>query len=342
MSIGDSCADLLAPQGSHAYESILDLGFWILLDCRKESPAQQSRIQNPKFKIVSGSREISHMSHRLARSQVDADAAGAMGLLQYHVREQEIAGFHSTETSHPPGFHVPAHCHDFASIYLVLAGSLTEFYEGKTRRCNAATVVFTPGGEKHSNLFDNGGGRCFLVEIPHSCVERLALAGLRLDESVHSQGGILAWLTIRLYREFLRPDPVSLLAVEGLMLETLSELSRCSRNAAICAPPWLLEARDLVNDRFSENLTLNEIAESVGVHPAHLARSFRRCYRCTLGEYQRRLRIEYAGRQLSETHTPIANIALAAGFADQSHFSRTFRSHTGLTPARFRTAFGIG
>ena len=137
MSIGDSCADLLAPQGSHAYESILDLGFWILLDCRKESPAQQSRIQNPKFKIVSGSREISHMSHRLARSQVDADAAGAMGLLQYHVREQEIAGFHSTETSHPPGFHVPAHCHDFASIYLVLAGSLTEFYEGKTRRCNA-------------------------------------------------------------------------------------------------------------------------------------------------------------------------------------------------------------
>jgi AraC family transcriptional regulator len=281
------------------------------------------------------------MSHRLARCQVDADAARTMGLLQYHVREQEIAGFHSTETSHPPGFHIPGHCHDFASLYLVLEGSLTEVCEGKKRRCNSASVVFTPPGEKHSNLFDDGGGRCFLVEIPPSCVERLALAGFKLEESVHSEGGVLPWLTTRLYREFLCPDPVSLLAVEGLILETLSELSRYSQKTAVVAPPWLLEARNLVHDRFSESLTLNEIAQAVGVHPAHLARSFRRYYECTVGEYQRRLRIEYAGRQLSETPTSIANIALAAGFADQAHFSRTFRSHTGLTPAKFRTAFGI-
>lgn len=275
-----------------------------------------------------------------ARSHIDADDTTAEHLLQYHVSESEIAGFHSTETSHPPRFHIPGHFHDFASLYLVLEGGLTEFYGNKQRECKRPSVVYTPPGEKHSNLFDRKGGRCFLVEIPPRCIDHLETAGVRLQDSVHSKGGVLAWLGIRLYREFKQPDPVSQLSVEGLMLEALSELSRCNSRPQAAAPVWLQQARDFLHDRFRENLTLDEIAGAVGVHPAHLARSFRRCYRCTAGEYQRRLRIEYASRQLSETRETILNIALSAGFADQAHFSRTFLNHTGLTPAKFRSAFG--
>lgn len=128
----------------------------------------------------------------------------------------------------------------------------------------------------------------------------------------------------------------------SMMLEALSELGRLNEKPAVAAPAWLRQARSLLHDRFSENLALDEIAASVGVHPAHLARSFHRCYGSTVGEYQRRLRVEYASRQLSETQTSILSIALTAGSADQAHFSRTFRNHTGLTPARFRAAFGLG
>lgn len=281
-------------------------------------------------------------SLRLARTHIDADATTARRLLQYHVSEREIAGFHSTETSHPPGFHIPGHFHDFASLYLVLQGSLTEFNGDNKRECKHPSVIFTPPGEKHSNLFGDRGGRCFLVEIPPMYIDRLAAAAVRLEGSMHSEGGILTWLAIRLYREFERPDSVSLLAVEGLMLEALSELGRLNEKPTVAAPAWLRQARSLVHDRFSENLAVDEIAASVGVHPAHLARSFRRCYGSTVGEYQRRLRVEYASRRLSETQTSILSIALTAGFADQAHFSRTFRNHTGLTPGRFRAAFGLG
>ena len=274
------------------------------------------------------------------RSHIDADAAGARNLLQYHVAEREIGGFHSTETSHPPGFHIPGHFHDLASLYLVLQGSLTESYERKSRECKSPNVVFTPAGEKHSNLFNARGGRCFLIEIPEVFIERLATAGARIEHSLHSEGGVLAWLAMRLYREFSRPDAVSLLAIEGLMLEALSELGRWNEQSPVVEPLWLRETRDLLHDRFGETITLDELGRSAGVDPAHLARSFRRHYRCTVGEYQRRLRIEYASRQLSQTRTSILNIALAAGFADQAHFSRTFRNHTGLTPAKFRSAFG--
>jgi AraC family transcriptional regulator len=199
--------------------------------------------------------------------------------------------------------------------------------------------VFTPAGEKHSNLFNAGGGRCFLIEIPETLMERLAASGVRIEHSLHSEGGLLAWLAMRLYREFSRPDAVSLLAIEGLMLEALSELGRW-KPSSFAEPLWLRETRDLLHDRFRETITLDELGRAAGVDPAHLARSFRKHYRCTVGEYQRRLRIEYASRQLSETRTSILNIALAAGFADQPHFSRTFRNHIGLTPAKFRSAFG--
>lgn len=274
------------------------------------------------------------------RSHIDVDAASARHLLQYHVAEREIGGFHSTETSHPPGFHIPGHFHDLASLYLVLQGSLTESYEHKRRECKSPSVVFTPAGEKHSNLFNARGGRCFLIEIPKVFIERLATAGVRIEHSLHSEGGVLAWLAMRLYREFEQPDAVSSLAIEGLMLEALSEFGRWNEPSPVVEPLWLRETRDLLHDRFRETITLDELGRQAGVDPAHLARSFRRHYRCTVGEYQRRLRIEYASRQLSETRTSILNIALAAGFADQAHFSRTFRNHTGLTPGKFRSAFG--
>jgi AraC family transcriptional regulator len=91
-----------------------------------------------------------------------------------------------------------------------------------------------------------------------------------------------------------------------------------------------------VHDRFNDPLSLEAIAAAVGVHPSHLARVFRQQHQCTVGEYVRRLRLEFACHHLTTSDTPLAEIALAAGFADQSHFTKTFRRHIGTPPAQFR------
>ena len=75
------------------------------------------------------------------------------------------------------------------------------------------------------------------------------------------------------------------------------------------------------------------------MHPVHLAREFRRFQRCTIGEYIRQLRIERACRQLHASDEPLATIASAVGFSDQSHFSRTFKRLIGMTPAGYRATF---
>jgi AraC family transcriptional regulator len=57
-----------------------------------------------------------------------------------------------------------------------------------------------------------------------------------------------------------------------------------------------------------------------------------------MGSYVRRLRLEWAAKELGRTDSSLAAIALAAGFADQSHFTRAFKYQVGITPSVYRAS----
>jgi len=80
------------------------------------------------------------------------------------------------------------------------------------------------------------------------------------------------------------------------------------------------------------------VAGAVGVHPVHLARAFRLHYGAPVGAYQRGLRLSWAAGMLADGDDEIAQIALRAGFFDQSHFTRAFKRQFGFTPAAYRQA----
>jgi AraC family transcriptional regulator len=158
-----------------------------------------------------------------------------------------------------------------------------------------------------------------------------------LDSARDFRGGLTSILALRLYGEFRQADEFSPLAVEGLVLEIMAEASRSAAESSSCSKPrWLEQAREILHDGCGEAPTLSHLAAAVGVHPIYLARSFRKHYRCTVGEYVRRLRIEAACREISVSRKPLSEIAAASGFCDQSHFSNAFKRYTGMTPAEFR------
>ena len=105
---------------------------------------------------------------------------------------------------------------------------------------------------------------------------------------------------------------------------------------AMRAPQWLKRAREIVETRFLEPLSVSEIATAVGVHMVHLSREFHRYNRCTLGQLIRRRRVEHACHLLTYSNINLAEIALACCFSDQSDFSKVFKDHLGITPAKFR------
>jgi AraC family transcriptional regulator len=101
---------------------------------------------------------------------------------------------------------------------------------------------------------------------------------------------------------------------------------------------WLLRAVDYLHERFLGRPSLAELSSVAGVSPEHFNREFRRVYRMGPAEYVRYLRLSWAAERLRGHCQPVAEIACAAGFADQSHFTRHFRKLFGVTPAAFRSA----
>lgn len=131
-------------------------------------------------------------------------------------------------------------------------------------------------------------------------------------------------------------------AEEG-MVQVLSALfSRHSH--AITAPnrvahqrngSTVARARDYLHAHFADDIGLEELAAEVGVSRAHLIRSFRATYHITPHAYLTSLRIRAAQQQLANGAQPI-DVAFACGFADQAHFTRSFKARMGMTPAQFR------
>jgi AraC family transcriptional regulator len=250
------------------------------------------------------------------------------------LRSSAVASFTLTETAYRPHLRLPEHAHQTAYFCFILQGTFAETCDGRSRTCRASTVVFHPPEEVHSDHFYSDV-RCFNLQIGARLHRRLS--GLRRPADF--QGGALTHLAAKLYREFREMDEVSPLAIEGLALEMVAAAARETSHSARKPPPWLLRAREMLRENFAAGLTVADVAGAVGVHPTHLAREFHRHYRCTIGEYIRQQRVEFACRQISATDAPLSEIAATAGFFDQSHFTRTFKRHTGTSPAAYRRTF---
>lgn len=104
-------------------------------------------------------------------------------------------------------------------------------------------------------------------------------------------------------------------------------------------PDWARELKEIIQDQIDTNLTLNlkEISQSLNVHPTYLSREFSKYFdNLSFGDYIRKLRIDKALELLKDPKYSLAEISYLTGFSDQSHFTRTFRKHTGKSPASFR------
>ena len=74
----------------------------------------------------------------------------------------------------------------------------------------------------------------------------------------------------------------------------------------------------------------------MGRHPIYVARVFRARFGSSVGEYARAIRVERVRRLLHHTALPLSEVAFKAGYADQSHMTRDFRSSFGTTPSAYR------
>jgi len=241
-----------------------------------------------------------------------------------------------TETLYPRNLLLAKHSHAVTYLTFVIDGTYQERFGGTTNICGPRSVRCLPADEPHSNDYPSGA-HCLHVGIEASLVAHVKELSAVVAEAKMLNGGLAEWLGARLYREFRQADDVAPLAVEGLVLELVAEGARSrDSNGPGRVPPWLRAANDFLRANFASRPTLSEVARAVGVHPVHLCREFRRHHQITIGDFLRHLRVDHARTLLMNTDDPLCDIALACGFADQSHFSATFKRFVGTTPAQFR------
>lgn len=256
------------------------------------------------------------------------------------VRVLEVPGFRLSEGVYDPSRELPAQAHEWATLTLTVDGGYQVDWLRTRLDCGPASLVFHPPGEVYGARISDAGSRCLTVRIDPLVLRRAAEPVADLAHLPAARRAPPPWLAFELRRELVLSDDLSGTSVESAVVELLAELGeRPGLEARSAPPPWLERVRERIHDEFRRRHTLESLARTASVHHVHLAREFRRRFGCTVGQYIRQRRVEFACHRLTDTDTELSRIAFEAGFADQSHFTNTFRRLVGLTPGAFRERF---
>ena len=250
---------------------------------------------------------------------------GAISVVARTTRHVSLAagGFCVSDVAFAPHQRLARHSHPHGCIAVVVDGSVDKAFARRSGTATQGVLITMPAREPHVDVFGRAGARLIVAETPD-------------EEDVGLQRDWSAFLVaMKIARELASPDAFTPLAVEGLALELAAHARRIGGSGA---PRWLLTAREIALDHALEPMSVSAIATQVGVDPSLLARSFYRHFGASIGEYVRNARLDWAASRLVRSDVPLATLALDAGFADQSHFTRSFKRRTGLPPGRYRRA----
>ena len=254
------------------------------------------------------------------------------------VTEAALGAIGVAELRFPPRYAQARFDPEHGYLAVVLEGDLRKSFPGRTLGLAAGSAAAIPAAAAHAAAFGADGARVLVVK-PSRDQHGAGPELLRGIAARRDPG--LAALAHRISTELAARDSAAPVAVAGLALELFAAAVRnAPAKLPFRQPAWLAAVVERLHDQPAGCLCLAELAETVGVDPAHLGRVFQRHYGVSIGTYVRRLRLDRAAARVAGTNAPLASIAAEQGFADQSHFTRAFKLHVGVTPARYRRLAG--
>ncbi|NRD54389.1 AraC family transcriptional regulator [Corallococcus exiguus] len=247
----------------------------------------------------------------------------------------------------------PKHSHDAFSLCAYDAGAESLYLQGQRVVASVGSFLVVPPGEMHEGReADSSVGWAYrILYIPPSLLIRAAeetgappgtLPGF--VSPVLQDAALLERFTVTF--DALKGGGVSRLEREERLLGLLVALLRRHaglphRQRAIPCARGVKRARELLEAHPTRNLSLEMLARVAGLSPWHLVRAFHRQFGQTPQVFQRSLRLRLA-QELLAGALPMAEVALAAGFTDQSHLIKHFGRTLGVTPGEYRAAAHAG
>ncbi|HKQ18270.1 MAG TPA: helix-turn-helix domain-containing protein [Candidatus Eisenbacteria bacterium] len=220
-------------------------------------------------------------------------------------------------TKHPAAAGGALHRHSAPYLALVLEGGYEECSVDGVWRCEPGDLVVHPALHLHLNRFSRRRSRVFNIVLA---------ATPRVGPSS--------------YGVFRPRDPDSFRRVHRMEDDGIAELLADATRAEPMAPCSALS-------RMATRMTSDprgRIGDAAS-HPAmtreHASRTFRRYFGFPPSVFRSEQRFRRALLLLADPATPLATVALDAGYADQAHLTRDFKARTGASPGVFRRSLGL-
>jgi len=234
------------------------------------------------------------------------------------------------------GERVGWHYHETPHLTFILRGTVVEGTKRTIHHCAAGQLLFHGGFEPHYNRNVENDVRCLHIDFSPDYLASIARGQNNLQGIFDVESSEIKLLCYKAFKEVVFADDLSPSSIHGIALDILSQLLFCEVSARDPRPSWVGRLQELLKDKSSETFSLDELSHELNIHPVHLSRSFSRYFRCTLGEYVRSVRVEKSLRLMSRRNLSLTEIATTCGFADQSHFTRSFKRIMGVTPSSYR------
>ena len=259
----------------------------------------------------------------------------ALGYYGKAVREQSDTRLRIAELDATvPARDVPEHEHHDGHLVFVLAGAYVSTACGMPEVAPPLTAVANPPGTTHRDRFLALPGRYLVIGVERNLwysTPRRPNARERPQRMAAEGIGLL----LRIHRQLHAGRRRGETELEEAALE-LCAIATGAVAASRAAPAWLERVRERFHAEALAPPTLHEAACEAGVHPTSLSRAFRRHYGLTISDWIRFGRIERAADLLRRERISLADAALATGFSDQAHLTRSMRRTMGVTPGMLR------
>jgi AraC-like DNA-binding protein len=187
--------------------------------------------------------------------------------------------------------------------------------------------------------------------VPRSALDSIAeqshaprVGDLACEIGAGHDDGVIRHIGASLQDGLRRPEETNQLFVDHMMLaltahvaQTYGGLQRTADLARGGLAPWQAKrACERLESDLGGKLTLQQIASEFDLSVSHFARAFRLTVGMPPHQWLLRQRVKAAKQLMTVRDLPLSEIAISAGFANQSHFTRVFSSMVGASPAAWR------
>jgi AraC family transcriptional regulator len=251
------------------------------------------------------------------------------------VKDRQYGQLALSDVCYAPGLNLASHAHERGKICLLIQGKYHERIGRQTMHYSPYQCVYHPPGFDHSDGVGKNGMRLLSLSFDRALFDEIDTHRVDMTHLRDLTGHRQAWRILRLFTASRSLLPIE---IEAAAVDIITETVSAPREIPGSVRA-LRAAHEFIVENYSSNLTLAEVAQAVDLHPVYLGQLFTRKVQQTLGNFVNDLRVRAAAEALSFGSKPLADIAVANGFYDQSHFSRVFRSKVGISPGAFRRRY---